>query len=150
MNAQDTSPAPLLGARAAQFLGGALLLALAIITYFAAGDRLHRSSLESFERVTAAGDTTYVVVPKTPGTPPLPVATLGGKRLYAASQEVVEARDSRMQLVERDASSGLGVYAATEPVETKQGNRPRTGEKLYFLKVKTNEYLMVSADPEGR
>jgi hypothetical protein len=128
------------GTRAARILAGTLILALAIITYFAAGDRLRRSELETFERVTAVGDTAYVAIPEIPGSTPL--ATLAGKPLYALSKEVVEARDSRMQLVERDATTGRGVYAATQPVETKEGDRPRAGEKLYFLKVKTDEYLM--------
>jgi hypothetical protein len=142
MNSQEPSPAAMLGARGALLLGGALLLALTIVAVSAANDGINRTTLESFERVTAVGDAVYLDVPKE--VPATALAMLGDKPLYAASPELVETRDSRMQLVQRDAASGLGIYAANAAVETKQGDRPRTGETLYFLKVKTDEYLMVT------
>jgi hypothetical protein len=143
MTNPETSPAKPLGSRAAILLGSSLLISLLVVTLFAASNRVERTSLETFQRVTAVGDTAYISVPKDAAKAPLPVATLRGQPLFASSPEPAEARDSRMELVDRDVKTGVGIYAATEPVETDQGERPRAGEILYFLKVKTDEYLMV-------
>ena len=136
----DSSPA-FQGARAAVGLGVALLSAMALVTGFTAFDRSRRSKLETFEQVTAVGDTDYFKATKKELIIGTKLAAFGEQPLYLASRERVEIRDSRTRFSGRDAATGAGIYTTSEPIKLSDDAALTDGAKFFFLKIEPDGYL---------
>jgi hypothetical protein len=119
----------------ARRLGGAFLIALAIIVLFAFRDRARVENLETFEEVTAVGDTTYYQ----PTNDVNAVAMLDGHPLFRVDNDKKEIKDTAMRRVGRDAATGLTIY-----IPRKNGTRAtKTTGEIYFVKIGRNDYIRV-------
>ncbi|HZJ17793.1 MAG TPA: hypothetical protein VFD27_22250 [Chthoniobacteraceae bacterium] len=141
----STEPAPMIGGRAAGFLGGGLLVGLLVLAIFARVDRERVSTLEKFSETTAVGDNVYYHLPEPLPDPPIVVARLNGQTLAPVSYAKVELRDTRMQAVARDPETRLGIYVSREPLPAVAG--AQSGKESYFVKTASNEYLRLHAAP---
>jgi len=135
----------LIGARAAGFLGGGLIVGIFLLTIFARVDRERVGTLEQFSETTAVGDNVHYSLPDPLPDPPISAAHLNGETLVPLTYTKVELRDTRMQAVARDPDTRLTIYASRDPLPPVTGES--TNEKFYFIKTASNEYLRLRATP---
>ena len=133
------APTPILGARAAAWLGGVLLFGMLLLAILARVDRARVASLEKFSETTAVGDRVYYTRPSPLPKAPVAVASLRGESLVPLDYKKVKCRDSAMQPVARDPATKLTIYESREPLADADGAR------LYFVKIGANEYLKLRA-----
>ncbi len=133
------TPAPVLGASAAAWLGGLLLFGMLLLAILARFDRARVASLEKFSETTAVGDRVYYTLPSPLPKTPAVVARLHGESLAPVDYAKFECRDTKMQPVARDPDTKLTIYASRASLS--EGG----GEMLYFVKTAANEYLRLRA-----
>ncbi len=133
------TPAPILGAGAAAWLGGLLLFGMLLLAILARFDRARVASLEKFSETTAVGDHVYYTLPSPLPKTPAVVARLHGEALAPVDYSKFECRDTKMQPVARDPDTKLTIY--TSRASLPDGG----GELLYFVKTAANEYLKLRA-----
>jgi hypothetical protein len=134
----QTESARLIGGRVAGFLGGSLIVGMLLLMIFARIDRERVGPLEHFSETTAVGDVVYYLLPDPLPDPPIGVARLNGEILVPVSYAKVDLRDTRMQAFARDPETRLTTYVSREPLPPIEGG---SGEKFYFVKTASNEYL---------
>jgi hypothetical protein len=147
MNAPSpsTKSAPMVGARAAGFLGGGLLVGVLVLAIFARVDRERVSTLEVFSETTAVGDNVHYLLPEPLPDPPIAVARLHGQTLVPVSYAKVDLRDTRMQAVARDPETRLTIYISRDSWPPVAG--AQSDETFYFVKTASNEYLRLHPAP---
>ena len=141
----STESAQMVGARAAGYLGGGLLIGLLVLAIFARVDRERVSTLEKFSETTAVGDNVHYLLPEPLPNPPAAVARLHGQTLVPVTYAKVELRDTRMQAAARDPDTRLTIYVSRESLPPVAG--AQSEKQSYFVKTASNEYLRLHPAP---
>jgi hypothetical protein len=138
-SAPSREPKSFLGSRSLVLLCIILLTGLLLQVILARMDRSRVATLESFSEGTAVGDRVYYPLPSPLPDPPIVVARLRGEALVPVSYEKFSGRDTNMQAIARDPVTKLTIYESREPLPG------AAGEKRYFAKTASNEYLTLRA-----